>query len=207
MRSWPSVALAIALAACGTDSVARDDTDYSGDGSGDTDVCRTSYLDYDNFGAPFVINWCRGCHSSSVPQAMRQKARDYGYLRDNDQYHATVSGPGNIEIVPVDPAFYFLPVYDPLVVFGRPRAGLAVGISFGPRITLGAAFAPWGWGRSGFEWRSRSMIVDGHAWARSRENHEIYRHPYAAAPRAMGPRVERHELRPTRPERRGGRGR
>jgi uncharacterized membrane protein len=64
------------LAACGTDSMPRD-----GDGSGsnepevvDPNVCDDSYLDYDNFGAPFVINWCRGCHSSAVPAGMRQKA-------------------------------------------------------------------------------------------------------------------------------------
>lgn len=80
MRSWRSVALAAVLAAgaCGTDSMPRDD---DGEGSGsnevmpvDPDVCETSYLDYDNFGAPFVINWCRGCHSSAVPMNMRQKA-------------------------------------------------------------------------------------------------------------------------------------
>jgi uncharacterized membrane protein len=68
--------LALLVAACGTDSVPRD-----GDGSGsnmledvDPSVCDASYLDYDNFGAPFVINWCRGCHSSAVPANMRQKA-------------------------------------------------------------------------------------------------------------------------------------
>ncbi len=138
-------------------------------------------------------------------QAMRRKARDFGYLQDNAQYRVRVGGPGDIQIVPVDPGFYCLPVYDPLIVFGRPRVGLAVGISFGPRIALGAAFAPWGWGRSGFEWRSRTMLVDGHAWARTRENHEVYRHPYVRPPHAEGPRVERHELRPAHGERGGGR--
>src|SRR6185503_5301004 len=78
VRSALSIALVVAaLGACGTDSVPRDD----GGGSGsnipevvDEDVCETSYLDYDNFGEPFVINWCRGCHSSEVPAGMRQKA-------------------------------------------------------------------------------------------------------------------------------------
>ena len=79
MRSLLSIA--IALAACGTDSMPREP---DGDGSGsdmvneptpvDPDACETSYLSYDNFGAPFVINWCRGCHSSAVPAGMRQKA-------------------------------------------------------------------------------------------------------------------------------------
>ena len=78
MRSWPSLALAL-LVACGTDSVSRDDGEGSGSGSNepievDPDACETSYLTYDNFGAPFVINWCRGCHSSEVPAGMRQKA-------------------------------------------------------------------------------------------------------------------------------------
>lgn len=76
MRSWPSaLAVAALLAACGTDSVARDEGDMDDEPMVvDPDVCETSYLDYDNFGAPFVINWCRGCHSSEVPANMRQKA-------------------------------------------------------------------------------------------------------------------------------------
>lgn len=73
MRSWPSALLLVA--ACGTDVR----TEGNGSGSNvpevvDPNVCDTSYLDYDNFGAPFVINWCRGCHSSAVPLTMRQKA-------------------------------------------------------------------------------------------------------------------------------------
>jgi hypothetical protein len=40
----------------------------------DPDQCATSYLGYDNFGAPFMNNWCRGCHSSDVPKGMRQNA-------------------------------------------------------------------------------------------------------------------------------------
>jgi uncharacterized membrane protein len=74
MRSWPSaLAIAVALAACGTDTMTP--------GGGDDepmpppeDVCKQSYLDYQNFGEPFVLNWCRGCHSSAVPAGMRQNA-------------------------------------------------------------------------------------------------------------------------------------
>jgi uncharacterized membrane protein len=67
------VALALALAACGTDVAPDPDDD------GDVEPlpvtkCDTSFLDHDNFGAPFVANWCRGCHSSAVPMNMRQKA-------------------------------------------------------------------------------------------------------------------------------------
>ncbi|HEU0034905.1 MAG TPA: hypothetical protein VFQ53_29975 [Kofleriaceae bacterium] len=71
MRSWRSAALlAIGLAAgCGTDASSGDD-----DGGPTPDQCATSFLDYDNFGAPFVADWCRGCHSSALPAAMRQNA-------------------------------------------------------------------------------------------------------------------------------------
>jgi len=132
-------------------------------------------------------------------QRMRKKARDFGYLQDCPQYRVVVSGPGFIEIVPVDPAFYFLPIYDPLIVFGRPRVGLAVGITFAPGIAISAAFTPWGWGKSGFGWSAHSMIIDGRPWVRTRENHETYSHPYTAPRQQAGPRVERHELRPTHP--------
>ncbi|TMQ08546.1 MAG: hypothetical protein E6J90_40155 [Deltaproteobacteria bacterium] len=52
-------ALALALAGCGAD------TDPS---------CDRSFLRYDNFGAPFIANWCRACHSAEVPPDMRQEA-------------------------------------------------------------------------------------------------------------------------------------
>lgn len=73
MRSWLSALALVVIAACGND--------VRGDGGGDDtpdppdpDACETSYLGYDNFGAPFVVSWCRGCHSSTVPKAMRQNA-------------------------------------------------------------------------------------------------------------------------------------
>lgn len=61
MRSWPSpVALAIlAAAACGKDT---------------EPVCDRSFLRYDNFGSPFIVNWCRACHSAEIPADMRQDA-------------------------------------------------------------------------------------------------------------------------------------
>jgi hypothetical protein len=41
----------------------------------DTDPdCRRSFLRYDNFGAPFMANWCRSCHSAALPADMRQQA-------------------------------------------------------------------------------------------------------------------------------------
>src|SRR3954471_23657480 len=39
--------------------------------------CETSYLTYNNFGEPFIANWCRGCHSVAIPHGdMRQDAPD-----------------------------------------------------------------------------------------------------------------------------------
>jgi hypothetical protein len=73
MRSWLSVLLVVA--ACGTDVRPEDDgDDTSMIEPVPADACDTSYLTYDNFGGPFVINWCRGCHSSAIPQGQRQKA-------------------------------------------------------------------------------------------------------------------------------------
>jgi uncharacterized membrane protein len=48
-----------ALGGCGTDT--------------DPD-CVRSFLRYDNFGAPFMANWCRSCHSAALPADMRQQA-------------------------------------------------------------------------------------------------------------------------------------
>jgi len=33
-----------------------------------------SILAYDNFGGPFMSQYCTGCHGSAVPEAMRQEA-------------------------------------------------------------------------------------------------------------------------------------
>jgi uncharacterized membrane protein len=37
-------------------------------------TCTTTSLTYENFGQPFVITWCRGCHSSQLPSEMRQQS-------------------------------------------------------------------------------------------------------------------------------------
>ena len=71
MRSWPSALLALALAACGADTMTPGGDD--GD-DGDGDACDQSYLRYQNFGEPFMLSWCRGCHGAAVPEGMRQDA-------------------------------------------------------------------------------------------------------------------------------------
>ncbi len=129
-------------------------------------------------------------------QRMRQQAYEYGYLRDTPQQRVIYAGPGNIQIVPVQPGYYYVPVYNPAVVFVRPRPGIVVGgaITFGPRIFIGAAFGPYGWAGPGVDWRAHTVIIDRRPWERTWVNRERYVHPYVAPrPRYEGPRVERHE--------------
>lgn len=138
----------------------------------------------------------RGAVMDAV-QRERAESMNYGYLRSNEQERVVANGPGDIEIYPVDPAYVYVPYYDPYVVFARPRPGFYVGgaISFGPRIFV-SSFAPWGWGGVSFGWRAHSIIVNNRPWERSWANRGVYAHPYAAPrPQLNSPRVEQHELR------------
>jgi hypothetical protein len=129
-------------------------------------------------------------------QRMRKRAKEFGYLQPNP-YVNVVSDGGYIEILPVTPGLIYVPTYDPLVVFARPAHGLAIGgaIRFGPGITIGATFAPWGWTRPAFLWPSHTIVLD-RPWERRWEGREAYAHAYSHPwVRAAGPRVERHELR------------
>ncbi len=137
-------------------------------------------------------------------QRMRQRAYNYGYLRSSQYDRVDVAGPGDIEILPVTPGYYYVPYYDPYLVYAPPRRGFFIGgaIRFGPGITIGAGFAPWGWGSVGFGWREHSILIDRRPWERTWVNRQVYVHPYAQAPRHYeGPRVERHETRGARDHR------
>ena len=130
-------------------------------------------------------------------QRLRTEAYNYGYLRDSGYTRVVTAGPGQIEILPVNPGFYNVPSYNPVVVYARPRPGFFVGgaIRFGAGITLGAGFAPWGWGSTGFGWREHSILIDNHPWNRTWANRGFYAHPYAEPYRhEAGPRVERHDF-------------
>ena len=129
-------------------------------------------------------------------QRLRQEAYNYGYLRTTQYSRIYVAGPGDIEIVPVAAGYYYVPYYDPRIVFVRPRPGFFVGdaIRFGGGITIGGAFAPWGWGGVGFGWREHTIVVDHRPWVRTWVNRTDYVHPYAYRP-APGPRIEHHEPR------------
>ncbi len=129
-------------------------------------------------------------------QRLRQEAYSYGYLRDT-QYIHVIAGPGEIEILPVQPGLYYVPYYNPLVVFARPRSGFVVSgaIRFGPGIGIGVAFNPWGWGGVGFGWREHRILIDNRPWVRTWDNRGAYVHPYATPYRHDGPRAEHHEVR------------
>jgi hypothetical protein len=128
-------------------------------------------------------------------QRQRQLAYNYGYLQNN-AYERVVAEPGYIQVVPVNSAYIYAPIYNPFLVYAPPRPGFFIGgaIRFGPAVTVGA-FLPFGWRGPAFDWRARSIIIDNHAWGRTWVNREGYAHPYydRRAPIA-GPRVERHEV-------------
>jgi uncharacterized membrane protein len=89
MRSWRECVLgAVLVAACGTEPTISE-TRIADDGGDlvpvDPDACATSFLTYENFGGLFVSSWCRGCHSSALPDGMRQKAPAAVNFDDADQ--------------------------------------------------------------------------------------------------------------------------
>jgi hypothetical protein len=127
-------------------------------------------------------------------QRDRQEAYSYGYLRPNP-YDNVIDDGNYVQIVPVNPAYVYVPFYDPAVVFVHPRPGFAVGfgIRFGPAVVVGAPFAPWGWGSVGFAWGAHNILIDHTPWNRMWGNRRYYVHPYAHGwVHTPGPRVEHH---------------
>ncbi|HLH01385.1 MAG TPA: DUF3300 domain-containing protein [Bryobacteraceae bacterium] len=133
-------------------------------------------------------------------QRMRRKAHDAGYLQTNS-YVRVVANPGYIEILPVDPAYIYVPVYDPLVVFSGHLGHVAVSaaISFGPPVYIGSAFVAFGWTGAGFIWPSHVLLIDHRPWDRTWIARASYVHRYSWV-RPAGPRVEVHDIH--RPHRR-----
>jgi len=139
-------------------------------------------------------------------QRMRHRAYQYGYLRSNPHF-AVIGGP-SIVINPVGAGLYYVPVYDPVVVFAPPRPGFVVAgaIGFGVGISLGAAFAPWGWGAARFGWGAHEVIINNRPWVRTYVNRGTYVHPYTVpryepSRRVEGHRLEEHHHDDRRPER------
>jgi hypothetical protein len=136
----------------------------------------------------------RGAVMDAV-QGMRRQAYQYGYLRSSP-YDRVVDSGGYVEIVPVNPAYIYVPAYDPLIVFGPPRPGFFItgAIRFGPAIVIGPAFTPWGWVHPYFDWHSHSIFFDRTPWNRVWGNRGFYVHPYEHGWAHAGPRVEHHEI-------------
>jgi hypothetical protein len=138
-------------------------------------------------------------------QRLRREARGYGYLASNSAYDVIDEG-GYIEIQSFNPYLYYVPIYDPVVVFGPPRPGLFVGgvIRFGPAVTLGLSFGRFGWFGAGFGWGSHALLIDHRPWVRTYENRSAYVHPYAHPyVRPAAPQHEQHPQpahRDTRPQ-------
>jgi len=104
-------------------------------------------------------------------QKLRAKARAQGTLETTAQQRVVVEGP-DIVVEPVDPLLFYVPVYDPLIVFGPwwwplyppficyPIGAVllpGIAISFGVGIALGAC---WGWAWGGFGWHNHAVNVN-----------------------------------------------
>lgn len=141
-------------------------------------------------------------------QRMRRQAQRYGYLRTNP-YDTVVDSGGYVQIEPVNPAYVYVPTYNPAIVFAAPRPGFVIGgaVGFGPAVVIGAGFYPFGWAHPYFGWRDHAIFFDNHAWGRSWGNRRYYVHPYAHPyARRSGPMVEHHEVHPRGNNERGGHG-
>jgi hypothetical protein len=126
-------------------------------------------------------------------QRMRRLAMSYGYLRSNSA--VVVRGGPFVEILPANPAFIVVPYYSPAVVFAAPRPGIVVGgaIGYGFGVSIGAVFAPWGWGRTRFVWANHALIVNNAPWGRTWANWAVYVHPYAVPRYTAKGRAEQHQ--------------
>jgi hypothetical protein len=90
-------------------------------------------------------------------QNLRREAQQYGYLQSGPQMQVVDDG-GYIDILPVG-GFMYVPMYDPYVVFARPRPGFFVGGA----IRFGGGFR-WAGGYNRFDWRRHEVFVNRRAW-------------------------------------------
>jgi len=127
-------------------------------------------------------------------QRLRHEAKQYGYLASNSNVDVVDNGP-YVEIDPFNPYLYYVPIYDPLIVFYPPRPGFFIGgaIRFGPVISIGPAFGRYGWFGAGFAWGTHDILIHHRPWNRGFVNRGAYVHPYAHPyVRPAAPRVENH---------------
>jgi hypothetical protein len=90
-------------------------------------------------------------------QNLRREAQQYGYLQSGPQMQVLDQG-GYIDILPVG-GYMYVPMYDPYVVFARPRPGFFVGGA----IRFGGGFR-WSAGYNRFDWGRHQVFVNQRVW-------------------------------------------
>ena len=91
-------------------------------------------------------------------QRLRWEARDAGNLESNDKQQVIIDG-DNIEIIPAQPEYMYVPQYDDSVVYDNTWAPGSP-----PFITYGFGLAIGGWLSMDFDWRHHHVIY--HGWNR-----------------------------------------
>jgi hypothetical protein len=91
-------------------------------------------------------------------QNLRREAQQYGYLQSGPQMQVVDDG-GYIDILPVG-GYMYVPMYDPYIVFARPRPGFFVGGA----IRFGGGFR-WAAGYNRFDWQRHEVFVNRRVWA------------------------------------------
>jgi hypothetical protein len=90
-------------------------------------------------------------------QNLRREAQQYGYLQSGPQMQVVDDG-GYIDILPVG-GYMYVPMYDPYVVFARPRPGFSVSGA----VRFGGGFR-WVSGYNRFDWRRHEIFVNRRVW-------------------------------------------
>jgi len=101
-------------------------------------------------------------------QNLRREAQQYGYLQSGPQMQVMNDG-GYIDIQPVG-GYLYVPVYDPYVVFARPRPGFFVSGA----IRFGVGFH-WVGRYNRFDWRRHDVVVNRRVW--TPPVHRMYEQP------------------------------
>ncbi len=98
----------------------------------------------------------------SAVQILRAQANAAGNLITNDRQRILVQG-SIIAIIPANPEFIYVPVYDPRIVYVR---RYAVGVAFLPVITFGVGIHVGVWLHHDLDWHDHTIYIG--AWGRER---------------------------------------
>jgi Protein of unknown function (DUF3300) len=105
-------------------------------------------------------------------QVMRRRAQAAGTLQSTPQ-EIVREDAGNIELVPANPQFVYVPAYNPWVVYGAPISpypgftlldaigAIAGGLRYGLGIGMAAFMhTPWGWLAWGLNWLTHALMFN-----------------------------------------------